>query len=319
MFKALLVPAVLVLSSLLPTVAADDLASEFARPPQAARPWVYWFWLNGNITKTGITADLEAMKRVGIGGVLIMEVDQGAPVGPVPFMSDRWREMFQHAVAEAKRLGLEVNMNNDAGWNGSGGPWIKPEQSMQEVVWTETEITGPKHFEAVLPRPQSHGRFLSRHRRAGSPERGRLPHPDFESKAAYQTSRSAEAGGRQSQRQCSSTPRQIVDLTARMDGRRPPDLGRAGRQVDDPPPRPHQHRQRERARAGERPRPGVRQAEQGGHRGELRGHDGEAHAGRRRSRPARRSSPRTSIAGKTARRTGRRGCGRSSGTAAATT
>ena len=86
------------------------------------------------------------MKRVGIGGVLIMEVDQGAPAGPVGFMSNEWRALFKHVVTEAKRLGLEVNMNNDAGWNGSGGPWIRPEQSMQKVVWSEIAMEGPNRF-----------------------------------------------------------------------------------------------------------------------------------------------------------------------------
>src|SRR5512146_2013170 len=90
---------------------AADLEANFVPPPDSARPWVYWFWLNGNITSNGITADLEAMKRVGIGGVLIMEVDQGAPVGPVDFMSARWRDLFKHVHAESQRLGLEVNMN----------------------------------------------------------------------------------------------------------------------------------------------------------------------------------------------------------------
>ena len=61
--------------------AAGSMEADFKTPPPEARPWVYWFWLNGNITTEGITADLEAMKRVGIGGVLIMEVDQGAPIG----------------------------------------------------------------------------------------------------------------------------------------------------------------------------------------------------------------------------------------------
>ncbi len=134
---------------------APELEKAFARPPEAARPWVYWFWLNSNITREGITADLEAMKRVGIGGVLIMEVDQGAPVGPVAFMSPKWRELFKHVAAEAQRLGLEVNMNDDAGWNGSGGPWIKPEQSMQKVVWSETNVEGEKRFEGTLPQPQA--------------------------------------------------------------------------------------------------------------------------------------------------------------------
>ena len=101
------------------------LEQSFRHPPDSAKPWTYWFWINGNITKEGITTDLEAMARVGIGGVLIMEVAQTnlmAPVGRVAFASPQWREMFKHVVAEAGRLGLQVNMNNDAGWCGSGGP-----------------------------------------------------------------------------------------------------------------------------------------------------------------------------------------------------
>jgi hypothetical protein len=131
----------------------QQLRKDFCTPPESARPWVYWFWLNQNITREGITADLEAMKRVGIGGVLIMEVDQGAPKGPVAFNSPEWRALFKHVCAEANRLGLEVNMNNDAGWCGSGGPWITPELSMQRVVWTETRVEGPKHFEGALAQP----------------------------------------------------------------------------------------------------------------------------------------------------------------------
>ncbi len=137
----------------------DDLASQFVSPPASARPWVYWFWLNGNITQEGITADLEAMARVGVGGVLMMEVDQGIPKGPISFAGDEWRELFKHVAKEAYRLGIEVNMNNDAGWCGSGGPWITPEQSMQRVVWSEIHCTGPKHFDQSLPQPSANGNF----------------------------------------------------------------------------------------------------------------------------------------------------------------
>ena len=84
-----------------------------------------------------------------------MEVDQGAPKGPADFAGPLWRELFQHACKEANRLGLEINMNNDAGWCGSGGPWITPELSMQRVVWTETVVQGPKSFDGVLARPQA--------------------------------------------------------------------------------------------------------------------------------------------------------------------
>ncbi len=163
-----------------------SLEQGFVQPPHSARPWVYWFWLNGNITREGITADLEAMRRVGIGGVLIMEVDQGAPVGPVGFMSDRWRELFQHVDAEARRLGLEVNMNDDAGWNGSGGPWIKPEQAMQEVTWTETDVTGPQRFEGRLPQPQANTGFYRDIVVQAFPASGDYRIPGIESKAAFQ-------------------------------------------------------------------------------------------------------------------------------------
>ncbi len=140
-------------------VGSDDLAANFVTPPAEARPWVYWFWLNGNLTREGMTADLEAMQRAGIGGVLIMEVDQGAPVGPVAFMSDAWRELFKHAVSEASRLGLEVNMNNDAGWNGSGGPWVPIDKTMQVVVTSEIQAAAGKTFEGELPAPRANEGF----------------------------------------------------------------------------------------------------------------------------------------------------------------
>ena len=88
-----------------------------------------------------------------------MEVDQGAPKGPAAFGGPAWRELFKFVCSEAHRLGLEVNMNNDAGWCGSGGPWITPALSMQKVVWSETRVEGPRRFEAVLPRPQAMANF----------------------------------------------------------------------------------------------------------------------------------------------------------------
>lgn len=134
---------------------ALDPAKDFQQPPPAARPWVYWFVLDGNLTKEGITADFEAMARVGIGGVLYMEVAQGTPVGKASFAGPLWMEMFSHACKEAKRLGLEINMNNDAGWNGSGGPWITPEMSMQVVVWSETMVDATNQSPVELPQPKA--------------------------------------------------------------------------------------------------------------------------------------------------------------------
>ncbi len=134
-------------------VSISELERQFVTPPDDARIWVYWFWLNGNITKEGAKADLEAMKRVGVGGALIMEVDQGAPPGPLSFSSPKWQEMFTYICKEASKLGIKINMNNDGGWCGSGGPWVTPELSMQRVVWTETKVTGGSQVNQTLSQP----------------------------------------------------------------------------------------------------------------------------------------------------------------------
>src|SRR6059058_4444840 len=95
---------------------ADDLAKGFVNPPDSARPHTWWHWCNGNISKEGITADLEAMKKVGIGGAQIFNVDVDIPAGPTPFMTDKWRECIKHAAKEAARLGIELCIHNCAGW-----------------------------------------------------------------------------------------------------------------------------------------------------------------------------------------------------------
>ncbi len=220
MTRALIVTLLCLFSALFNAYAAqpaDDLRAAFAHPPDSARPWVYWFWLNGNITKVGITADLEAMKRVGIGGVLIMEVDQGIPVGPVDFMSDQWREMFSHVVSEANRLGLEVNMNDDAGWNGSGGPWIKPEESMQKVVFSETSVEGPKPFEDVLPQPAAVANYYQDIAVQAFPTPGAFRIDNIQAKACYQTGFILPGPIGDTPPDAAIAPEKLVDLTAKMD------------------------------------------------------------------------------------------------------
>lgn len=135
------------------------MKNAFTTPPPEARPWVYWFWSNSNVTRKGITADLEAMHRMGIGGVLIMDVNQGTPESHIRFMDDQWQDMFRFAVQEAARLGMEINMNNDAGWNGSGGPWVEPEFAMQNLVYTETEVAGGRTVSIDLPQAPSSGGY----------------------------------------------------------------------------------------------------------------------------------------------------------------
>src|SRR5258707_6931815 len=108
--------ATLSLALAAPAAPIDPLQSGFLNPPDSAKPQTWWHWMNGNITKEGITLDLEAMKRVGLAGAQIFNADSGIPAGPVKFMSPEWREMFKHAVKEADRLGLQIFVHNCAGW-----------------------------------------------------------------------------------------------------------------------------------------------------------------------------------------------------------
>ena len=133
---------------------SDPLEAGFITPPESAKPHTWWHWMNGNISKEGITADLEAMKRVGIGGVQVFNVNNTTPRGPVDFMSPAWRELVQFAISEAARLQMTLTMMNCAGWSNSGGPWVKPENAMQMLAWTDFRVSGPMHFSKVLPQAE---------------------------------------------------------------------------------------------------------------------------------------------------------------------
>ena len=140
-------------------VLAEALEERFARPPQDARPQTWWHWMNGNVTKEGITADLEAMNRIGIGGAQIFDVGCEIPPGAVEYNTPDWFEMIRHAASEARRLGIELCLANCSGWSCSGGPWITPDKGMKTLVWTETKATGPAAFEGRVPQPRSRNGF----------------------------------------------------------------------------------------------------------------------------------------------------------------
>ncbi len=150
-------PSLVTLLSLMVAVsfarANDPLAAGFVNPPDSARPHTWWHWMNGNVTKEGITADLEAMKRVGVGGAQIFVVDCDIPHGPVKIMSPEFLALVKHAASEADRLGLELCLHNCGGWSSSGGPWNTPEHAMQFVTTSELRVKGPTTFNDVLPTP----------------------------------------------------------------------------------------------------------------------------------------------------------------------
>lgn len=130
--------------------------STFRNPPQEARPHVWWHWLNGNISEEGITKDLEWMKRAGIGGVQTFDVNFQTPdvvANRLGYMSPDWKAAFRHATQEADRLGLDLTVASSPGWSLTGGPWVKPENGLKKVVWSETEVEGGRTQTIRLAQP----------------------------------------------------------------------------------------------------------------------------------------------------------------------
>lgn len=134
----------------------DSLDQRFSNPPRESRPSGYWWWLYNNVDKASITRDLEEFNAKGTGAVLLVcSGNWGA--GPTPsgpeFLSDAWRDLFVHALDEAERLNIKVDVNMAPGWN-MGGPWITPDKASRWFLQSEITLQGPKKFHDKLPLPE---------------------------------------------------------------------------------------------------------------------------------------------------------------------
>jgi hypothetical protein len=161
--RILVVAAIVVgLSVLVVSVTAQnaqtDLEKGFVNPPAAARPRVWWHWTGGNVTLEGITKDLEWMQRVGIGGAQVADIGFGGGQeieNKIEFFTPEWFDALRHAASESDRLGLELGIFSSSGWSLTGGPWIRPEQAMKKLIWSETGVQGPGKLYMKLPQPPS--------------------------------------------------------------------------------------------------------------------------------------------------------------------
>ena len=136
----------------------DQLKVEFANPPAAARPRVWWHWMNGNVTKDGIAKDLAWMKRVGIGGLQNFDANLGTPqivAKRLIYMHPDWKDAFRFTAQKADELGLELAIAASPGWSETGGPWVKPKDGLKKLVWSETDIAGGRPFSGNLAAPPS--------------------------------------------------------------------------------------------------------------------------------------------------------------------
>lgn len=142
---------------------SDSLLKGFATPPNSAKPRVWWHWMNGNISKEGITKDLLWMNRVGIGGFMNFDAAMATPQvvkKRLTYMTPEWMDAFALTTKLADSLKLEMAIAGSPGWSESGGPWVAPKDGMKKLVWSEIRVKGGKKFTGVLPKaPTKTGPF----------------------------------------------------------------------------------------------------------------------------------------------------------------
>lgn len=124
----------------------------FMSPPDSVRIAAYWYWLNDNLSPEGVVKDLHAMKKAGITRAQIGMIGvDGLPNGEATYNSELWWKTLHQALKTAGELDIEIGIFNCPGWSQSGGPWIKPEQSMRHIVSAEVEVEGPGVRTVTLP------------------------------------------------------------------------------------------------------------------------------------------------------------------------
>ena len=136
-------------------VTIDEIEANFKDIPSTVQTSVYWYWINGNISKEGVVKDLHAMKEAGINRAFIGNIgsQEGILQGSVKLFTDEWWDIMHTALKTATDLDIEIGIFNSPGWSQSGGPWIKPEQAMRYLASSELTVQGPKQLQCLLPRP----------------------------------------------------------------------------------------------------------------------------------------------------------------------
>ena len=135
-------------------------AASFLKPPKVYHPETWFHYIGGNVSKEGITRDLEAIAKAGISGIQLFHGQFGGPwpgVTPqIASLSENWDDAVKHTAQECLRLGLRFSMNACPGWATSGGPWITPENAMRTLTWNRTDVAGGKLISQVLSVPEPH-------------------------------------------------------------------------------------------------------------------------------------------------------------------
>ncbi len=145
----------LFLAAAAPANVPDSLVQSFQTPSRAARPYVWWHWMDGEVSLEGIRKDLLWMDSVGIAG--FHQFDAGGVNMPKaapfkrPYLSESWKQAYRYAISLADSLGLEATVASAPGWSSTGGPWVTPEDAMKKLEWQTVDVKGGT-IDLLLPK-----------------------------------------------------------------------------------------------------------------------------------------------------------------------
>lgn len=130
-----------------------SISNNFQTPPDSVKIACYWYWLNGHLSPEGAVKDLQAMKAAGISRAYIGMIGlNDIPAGKVGFRTEQWWATLRQALKTAGDLNIEIGLFNCPGWSQSGGPWVKPEQSMRHIASDTVVVEGAGRRTIKLPR-----------------------------------------------------------------------------------------------------------------------------------------------------------------------
>lgn len=139
------------------TFTQNQLKTNF-KSAKGPAPAIIWQWMNGLVSKEGITADLEAFKEIGLSGVYNFQIGGSnqtlAEDSTIKIGNEKWKELMRYSIDECARLGLTFATHNCPGWSSSAAPYMKVEDSMQKLVWSEFKLSGPANNPIFIKQPK---------------------------------------------------------------------------------------------------------------------------------------------------------------------
>ncbi len=137
-------------------VSFTTIEEGFQHPPDSVKPSMYWYWLSDNVSAAGVAEDVKAMAKIGVGRAFVGNIGLNASetaYGDVRLFSPEWWAATRQALKSAAEDSIVIGLFNSPGWSQSGGPWVKPQEAMRYLAYSETNIKGPQRLSQQLKQP----------------------------------------------------------------------------------------------------------------------------------------------------------------------